>query len=42
MGEIAPGSVALADLTDQIEILHIAGKDAAELMREVCPEADGA
>lgn len=34
------GAVQLEDVTDSIEILHVAGSRAAELMGEVCPEAD--
>ena len=33
-------SVVLEDVTDSIEILHVAGVRSAELMGEICPEAD--
>ena len=33
-------SVQLEDVTDSIEILHLAGARVAELMAELCPEAD--
>lgn len=40
-GEIkSPTSLHLADVTDEIEILHVAGKRSTELMSAVCPEAN--
>jgi len=39
-GEIGANSVALADETDTIEILHVAGVHAADLVAELCPEAE--
>ena len=39
-GDIAPESVALSNITDDVEILHVAGARAAELMRQICPAAD--
>ena len=38
-GQLSPGSVALENLTDAIEILHVAGAGAAGLMSELCPDA---
>ena len=32
--------MVLEDVTDSIEILHVAGSRAAELMAEVCPESE--
>ena len=38
-GVLSAGSVSLSNVTDEIEILHVAGARAAELMGAVCPEA---
>ena len=38
-GALPPGVVRCVDLTDEIEILHVAGARSAELMAEICPEA---
>ena len=39
-GEIAPNSVGMANVTDDIEILHVAGAQAADLMSILCPETE--
>jgi len=38
-GLLEPGAVELRDLTNEIEILHLAGPSAPALMAALCPEA---
>ena len=38
-GEIPPDAVAVASVTDDLEILHVAGARAEELMAALCPDA---
>ena len=38
-GAIGADAVALADVTDEIEILHLAGPRSTELMAALCPQA---
>ncbi|KAL1499075.1 hypothetical protein AB1Y20_013590 [Prymnesium parvum] len=40
-GQLAPGEVILEDLTDDVEILHLAGPKSEQMMAALCPEAAG-